>query len=159
VLVVAGALLVAVATGGASSSPSSRWTRDPPRPSLTTLGATRFAIPVSYCWAYPDRPGTSACADGSIVRLPDALRWRPRVPVRLDLRLPAHDVVIVASPYSARRHGRVTQTRLHPRRIDATGRRWVFEIPASTRDNTYLLISASFAQGDSSAEIGLKESR
>lgn len=158
VFVAAGGVAAAVAASGASPSRAApaRWSRRPPQPRLTTLGVTRSAVLVSYCWAYRDRPGTSVCADGSLAGAPPTLRWRPRALVRLDLLLPAHDVGVVASHQSSARDGRVTRTRLDLHRVDSAGAQWVFQIPAATKDNTDVLISATFAQGDIFAEVGLR---
>jgi hypothetical protein len=148
-------ILAAAGAGGSPVAPS-RWSSRPPQPSLTTLGVTRTAVLVSYCWADRGRPETTACADGSLARVPVTLPWRPRAEVRLDLHLPAHDVDVVASHQSVGRGGRVIQTRLHLRTMDSAGRRWAFQIPPRTRVGTDLLVSAHFAQGDVFAAVALE---
>jgi hypothetical protein len=84
------------------------------------------------------------------------LRWRAGATVRLDLRLPAHDVSVkaerIATP-GARPRGVV---RLHARRLDGTGRRWALRIPSRARRATDLLIFARFEGGDMLADLGLR---
>jgi hypothetical protein len=150
--VVAACLVVAaLAANGASPSHS----RQPPAPTLETLGVTQSATLVSYCWSYQDRPGTTACVDGSLAHPPHVLRWRPRTPVRLDLHLPAHDVGVEAI-HPAGQHGRVTHVQIRLRRVDSSERRWVFYVPPATKDHTVLSVSATYAQGNAFAEISLR---
>jgi len=148
---------MSVAPGQAANrSGSSAPRKHPPRPTLRTLGVARSASTVSYCWTYPTGSGRAVgiCADGSLADPPPTtLRWRPRVPVHLDLHLPAHDVEV--DTYR-QRSGRHTQVPVHLRRVDSSGRRWVFYVPRATRDHTDLLISATFARGDVLAAIGLR---
>lgn len=156
-LVAGCAVAAALAAGGSSGPPRST---HPPRPTLRALGVTRSAILVSYCWSYRTKSGGTVgqCADGSLASPPpETLQWRPGAPVRLDLHLPARDVRVDASYQPSGRHARDTQVRIHLRRVDSAGRRWVFYVPRATKDHTDLLISATFVQGDVFAEIGLRK--
>jgi hypothetical protein len=121
----------------------------PPAPRLTTLGVTRTATLVSYCWG-------GMCADGVAGQPDHVLRWRAGGTVRLDLRLPARDVSVkaerIVTPGAASR-GVVA---LHARRLDGTGRRWALRIPSRAGRATDLLISARFAGGDILADLGLR---
>jgi hypothetical protein len=140
------------ATGRSSSSAPGK---HPPRPTLRTLGASRSASLVSYCWTYPSGDGGSAgeCADGSLADLPPTtLRWRPRATVHLNLHLPAHDIEVDTYRQGS---GGPSQVPIHLHRVDSSGRRWVFHVPRATKDHTDLLISATFARGDVFAAIGL----
>src|SRR5689334_11013625 len=83
----------ALAAGSPRPYPTSA---HPPQPTLITLGVTRSATLVSWCWSHRTKTGgtVGVCADGSPARPPHQLGWRPHVPVRLDLHLPAHHVAL-----------------------------------------------------------------
>ncbi len=116
----------------------------PPTPRLSTLGVTRSASLVSYCWTR-HLPGGTA----------HTLRWRPGVKVRLDLRLPAHGVQIQAARFTSAGSRPSHLVQLKITRIDARGRRWMFRLPRRAKHATDLLISARFANGDIEADLGL----
>jgi hypothetical protein len=151
---------VATALPGSGSSPSPRSTH-PPRPSLRTLGVTQAATLVSYCWSYRTKGGggVGQCVDGTLANPAQTLRWRPRVPVRLDLHLPAHGVRVDAYRQPSGPRARDTRVRIHLHRVDSAGRRWVFYVPPATKDHTDLAISAIFTRGDVFAEIGLRKAK
>jgi hypothetical protein len=130
----------------------------PPIPRVSTLGVTRSATLVSYCWTrhLPGGTNAGACADGQPGAPANTIRWRPGVKVRLDLRLPAHGVQIQAARFSSAgsRPSRLVQLKIT--RIDPSGRRWMFRLPRRAKHATDLLISARFANGDIEAELGLR---
>jgi hypothetical protein len=145
VLALVPAAAAASSAAVAAPSPAVR----PPAPRLTTLGVTRAATLVTYCWA-----GT--CADGVAGQPDHILRWRAGATIRLDLRLPAHDVSVEAErivKLGAAPRGVVA---IHARRLDEGGRRWALRIPSRAGRATDLLISARFAGGDMLADLGLR---
>jgi hypothetical protein len=148
VLALVPAATAASSAAAAAPSPAA----DPPVPRLTTLGVTRTATLVSYCWG-------GRCSDGPGGQSDHILRWRAGATVRLDLRLPAHDVSVeaerIVTPGAAPR-GVVA---LHARPLDGTGRRWAFRIPSRASRATDLFISAYFAGGDILADVGLRRRR
>lgn len=135
----------------------------PPTPRVTTLGVTRAATLVSYCWSQhsPDGMGSGVCADG-VLATPSASRslsWRPRHAIYLDLRLPAHDVTVdvvrVARSGAAPRD----RVRLRVRQLGAGGRRWFVVVPRRALRANALVIGAQFDEGGLSAAIGLRPAR
>jgi hypothetical protein len=129
----------------------------PPAPLVSTLGITRSATLVSYCWmqTLPGGGGRGVCADGMLGRAVHTLRWQPGRAVLIDLRLPAHDVQVEAAritdPGRPARHVLALRTR----RTDRTGRRWITHLPASATSDTDLVISARFENGDLTADLGI----
>jgi hypothetical protein len=129
---------------------------------VSTLGVTRSATFVSYCWSEHLAGGSDVgrCADGNLGHPAHALRWRPGARVGVDLRLLAHDVQIQAVRIAGRpgrpgrRPGQVV--RLHAVRVDSVGRRWAVRLPQRASNDTDLLISAQFAAGDVEADLGLR---
>jgi hypothetical protein len=166
------AILIAVAAIAASTSrggraatvhaakPQRPSATGPPRPRVTTLGATRSASLVSYCWNRPTSHGgsTGVCADGIPGRPAHTLDWRPGAPVAIDLSSPPSDVQIQLARFT--RFGRqiAAMIVLPGHRDDHVGRRWTVTIPATARRSTDLLISAHFARGDIYADLGLRRS-
>ena len=131
----------------------------PPTPRISTLGVTRLASPFSYCWeqALAGGKGAGVCADGAPGAPAHSLRWRPGAPVSIDLRLAAHNVQIEVARiggFAQRMHDVV---HLNARRVDQAGRLWVIRLPQRAIQDTDLLISALFANGDLSADIGLRQ--
>lgn len=129
----------------------------PPIPRVSTLGTTRSATLVSYCWTrhLADGGGQGTCADGIPGRPAHILRWRPGTTVRVDLRLPAHGVQVQAARFGTFGSRPSHVVRVKVARSGAHGRRWTFRLPRGARGDTDLLISALFADGDIEAEIGL----
>ncbi len=129
----------------------------PPTPRLSTLGVTRSASLVSYCWTRHLPGGTEegACIDGVPGAPAHTLSWRPGVKVRLDLRLPVHGVQIQAARFTSAGSRPSHLVQLKITRIDARGRRWMFRLPRRAKHATDLLISARFANGDIEADLGL----
>jgi hypothetical protein len=70
----------------------------PPSPRVRTLGITRSATLVSYCWTEHagHGAGSGVCADGVPGHPAHTLRWRDGATIDVDLRLPAHGVQIQA---------------------------------------------------------------
>lgn len=143
-----------------TASPSSTTGTRPPAPLISTLGAGRSATLVSYCWSQR-RPGgdqVGTCADGVPGHPAHTLRWRPHAPIIIDLRLPAHDVHVQATRIMGFARPMRHALTVHPRRIGQSSRRWLVHLPVvATRDND-LSISASFANGDVFADVGLHRS-
>jgi hypothetical protein len=132
----------------------------PPAPLVSTLGVSRSATIVSYCWTRA-RPGggrVGECADGMAGHPDHTLRWRPGAAVSIDLRLPAHGVTFQTQRIS--RPGRppvhFPPLSIRARRVDRAGRRWSIRLPARSRRDTDLLIAATFANGDVFADLGLR---
>jgi hypothetical protein len=126
---------------------------------VSTLGVTRSATLVSYCWSEHLAGGLDVgrCADGNPGHAAHTLRWRPGARVGVDLRLPAHDVRIEAVRIAGRPGRRPGQVvRLHAARVDSVGRRWAVRLPQRASNDTDLLISAQFADGDVEADLGLR---
>jgi hypothetical protein len=132
----------------------------PPTPLVRTLGESRSATLVSYCWTQT-RPGgdVGACGDGVAGHPAHTLRWRPGDAIDIDLRLPAHGVTFQAKRFSsvARPTDRLFSVRA--RRVDRSGRHWIVRVPARAARVTDLLIFASFANGNLFAELGLRRVR
>ena len=143
----------------ADATPAARETH-PPTPRVSTLGVTRSATLVSYCWTHKLPAGGSqgVCADGTLVHPAHTLRWEPGARVRVDLGLAAHDVEIQAVRLEAAggRHSLSHIIRLRIAGIDASGRRWKLRLPRRAKTDTELLISARFANGDVEADLGLR---
>jgi hypothetical protein len=140
-----------------SSDPSLLPAVRPPRPRITTLGATREATLFSYCWqqARPGGGGTGVCADGAPGSPAQFLRWRPGTAVTVDLRLPAHDVLIDAARIGGFGRPMRDVVHLRARGVDRAGRRWLIRLPKRATRDTDLVISARFASGDLGADLGL----
>jgi hypothetical protein len=143
-------LVLALAPAATAASPDAR----PPAPRLTTLGVTRSATLVSYCW--PQGANSQMCADGVAGRPAHILRWRAGAAIRLDLRLPARSVRVDAARIAEAGGPLRGQVHLHPRRLDGTGRRWELRIPRRAGRVTDLLIFARFEHGDFLADLGLR---
>jgi hypothetical protein len=130
----------------------------PPEPRVSTLGVTRSASLFSYCWTEvtPGGGGRGACGDGAPGKPSHTLRWRAGATVSFDLRLPAHDVqsqaVRITGGYGGRQ-SKVVRLALH--RSDPAGRHWTTRLPGRAAPDTDLVVSASFANGDLGADIGL----
>ena len=124
----------------------------PPAPRVSTIGITRIATLVSYCW---NESGNGVCADGAPGHASHVLRWRADAPVRVDLRLAADDVSFqtarIVPPGAERDFGYV---RVRP--LDRNGRSWIFCLPPHARRANDLLISARFADGDMLADLRLE---
>ena len=130
----------------------------PPIPRVSTLGASRSATLVSYCWTV-ELPGDAeqgTCADGTPGHPAHTLRWRPGVTIRVDLRLPAHRVQLQAARFGAagNRSSRIVDVKVV--RLGASGRRWMLRLPPQAKRDTDLLISAYFASGDVEADLGIR---
>jgi hypothetical protein len=84
------------------------------------------------------------------------LRWRPGAKIRVDLRLPAHDVRIQAVRLRGGIGTRPSHIlRLKIVRVNRDGRDWRLHLtPRATRDND-LLIFATFLSGDVAADLGI----
>ena len=131
----------------------------PPVPRVSTLGVTRSATLVSYCWTHhlADGEALGTCADGTPGHSAHPLRWRPGVDIRVDLRLPAHGVQIQAMRITGHIDGRPTHiVGLKVLRVDPSGDRWVFRLPRRAASDTDLLISGFFANGDVEADLGIR---
>jgi hypothetical protein len=126
----------------------------PPRPQVSTHGVTRYASLVSYCWSEARR---GVCADGAPGRPAQNLVWSAGAALRVDLRLPAHDVHF--DTVRIRKLGTPSRDVIHlgARRLDPTGRRWLVRLPLPARPATDLLIVARFAEGDLLADLGLRQ--
>lgn len=131
-----------------------------PVPLISTLGVTRSATLVSYCWTR-SRPGGTAigmCADGTLGHAAHTLRWRPGAPIIIDLRLPGHGVSVQASQIATTAPAMHDVRAVHVRPFNRSGRR-VIRLPVGAQRDNDLLVSATFAQGDVTADIGLQELR
>src|SRR5437763_16470016 len=150
-----GATALAAMFDGSSHVVRSR--QHPPVPRVSTLGVTRSATLVSYCWAVEHGNRASGiCADGTLGTPAHTLRWRHGVKLVADLRLPAHDVQIQAVRLDGQGGQPSHVIDLKVKAADQAGRRWAFRLPRrAVRDNA-LLISANFAQGDEFAELGIR---
>jgi hypothetical protein len=129
----------------------------PPEPLVSTLGVSRSATLVSYCWQVTGRGSSRGeCADGAPGSPAHILRWRAGASVSIDLYLPAHGVQIEAARIGG--FGRAVRHVIHlrPRRVDRAGRRWVIRLPRRAEDDTDLLITARFVNGDLGADVGLR---
>jgi hypothetical protein len=129
----------------------------PPAPLVRTLGVSRSATLVSYCWTQARPSGDiQACADGVAGRPAHTLRWRPGDAAAIDLRLPAHGVTFHAQRFAsvASPAGRLFTVRA--RRVDRSGRHWIIHVPVRAARATDLLIFASFANGNVFADLELK---
>lgn len=140
-------------------APSGWQTVHPPAPQVSTLGVTRSATLWGYCWSHtlPGGGGRAVCADGAPGHPAQTLRWLPGATIRVDLRLPAHDVQIQAvriTGFWLRGRQSIIVT-LSVERVDRAGHIWSVRLPRrSARDND-LLIFARFANGDLAADVGL----
>jgi hypothetical protein len=127
----------------------------PPAPRVSTLGVTRIATLVSYCWF---ASGQGICADGAPGHAAQILRWNSNTPVRVELRLAAHDVHFetarVIAPGAERD---LAHLRAPP--LDRVGRRWIFCLPPRARRANDLLIFARYARGDMLADLRLVPAR
>jgi hypothetical protein len=143
-----------------AANPPPAITTRPPRPQVTTLGVTRWASLVSYCWTRPADHGgnVGVCVDGIPGRPAHKVDWRPGATVAVDLHLPSSDVEIQAARFN--RFGKQigVMIALQHERDDHAGRRWTVTIPAAARRSTDMLISAHFARGDIFADVGLRRS-
>jgi hypothetical protein len=126
----------------------------PPRPKVSTLGATGYASLVSYCW---HEDGRGVCADGVAGSPRQTIAWRADREVRIDFRVPAHDVSVSTARVSAA--APYPEIRLRARRLDKEGRRYLVRIPSRSRGDDELLLFARFEQGDLFAELGLRRVR
>jgi hypothetical protein len=121
---------------------------------VSTLGVTRSASLVSYCWTDQLR-GQGTCADGTPGHPAHTLRWQPGAKVRVDLRLPAHHVQIQAARFASvgSRPDHIIQLKIT--RINTSRRWWMLRLPRRATRDTELLIFAFFANGDVEAELGI----
>lgn len=146
----------AIAASGGSGS-EHRPAQHPPVPRVSTLGATRSATLVSYCWTVRDAGGGGhgVCADGIPGHAAHTLHWRPGAKIGVDLGLPAHNVQVqtdrIDSTGGRPRH--VVQ--LHVTRADSAGRRWTVHLTRRSERDTDLLIFATFHDGDVEADLGI----
>lgn len=130
----------------------------PPIPRVSSLGVTRRATLVSYCWSetFPGG-GRGVCADGTPGDPAQTLRWRPGARIRVDLRLPAHDVRIQAVRFPGGIGTRpIHIVRLKIVRVDQAGRRWTLHLSRRATRDTDLLIFATFANGDIAGDLGIR---
>jgi hypothetical protein len=138
----------------------------PPVPRVSTLGVTRSATLVSYCWSEHVAGGgaSGTCVDGIPGHPAHTLDWRPSAKLRVDLRLPAHDVQIQAVRITSGIGGRPSGiggrpshvVRLHVARVDRAGRLWTVRLPQRSASDTDLMISAFFTDGDIEADLGIR---
>jgi hypothetical protein len=131
----------------------------PPIPRVSTLGVTRKATLVSYCWQTQSAAGEGGggCADGIPGDPAHMLLWRPGRNVWVDLGRPAHDVQIQAVRFTDATGSRPHETvRVTIIALDQTGRHWKFRLPRRARRDTDLLIGAHFQNGDIEADIGIR---
>ena len=141
----------------AVSAATSARTR-PPTPFVSTLGVSRTATIVSYCWTQT-RPGggvVGECADGVAGHPDRTLRWRPDAAIAIDLRLPAHGVTFQTERFSSPGRPPDHPLVVRARRVDRAGRHWIIRLPARAERDTDLLIFATFANGDVFADLGLR---
>lgn len=141
-----------------ASEPPVYQTVRPPTPQVSTLGVTGSATLVSYCWTetLPGGGGRGVCADGAPGRPAHTLPWRPGATIRIDLRLPAHDVQVQAIRITGGFGGRQSDVvRLSVVRVDRAGQSWSVRLPRRAARDSDLLISARFANGDVTADLGL----
>lgn len=133
-IILAGTGRSATGTGGSATSVKAIRTR-PPHPELSTLGVKRSASLVSYCRSTPPTAGSGVdeCADGEACHTAQTLRWRSRVAIGLDLRLPARDVGVDATTDPRQLHD-LTRIRVH--RVTRSGRCWEF-CAAARREGRY----------------------
>jgi hypothetical protein len=140
-------------------TPSPSWfqTVRPPMPRVSTLGVTRDATLWGYCWsqARAEGGGVGVCADGAPGSPAHTLRWRFGTAVIIDLRLPAHDVRIDVARIGG--FGRPPHDVIHLRAHHVDRTRWLVVLPEAAAHGTDLLISATFANGDLSADLGLEQ--
>lgn len=134
--------------GNRSSPPALR----PPAPHVITLGATRIATLVSYCWNESRR---GVCADGAPGHAGQTLRWTVDASVRVDLRLAAHDVHFETARI-VRSGAERDVVHLRARPLDRAGRGWILCLPHNAQRANDLLIFARFAQGDMLADLRLR---
>lgn len=149
------ALAGALAAIGSADSAATHSRQAPPRPRVSTLGVTRSAELVSYCWEYQNADGTGSgqCADGEVGAPARSLRWRSPHRLVVDFRLPVHHVGIEAVRMTDGRQRHVVRPRVA--KADSSGRRWVFRLPRRAARDNILLVSATFQQGDVEAELGI----
>lgn len=128
----------------------------PPIPRVSTLGASRMATLISYCWTVqmPGGGESGTCADGNPGHPAHVLRWRPRTKIRVDLRLAAHEVRVQAAQIKRGRFRHVLDVRALP--SDPGRRWWTLRLPRLAGRDTDLLISAFFADGDIDADLGIR---
>jgi hypothetical protein len=130
----------------------------PPMPRVNTLGVTRSASLVSYCWSQtlPGGGSRGACADGRPGHPAQTLQWEPGARVRVDLGIAAHDVQIQAARFGdvGARPSHIIHLRITG--IDSSGRRWTLRLPRRAKRDTDLLIFAQFANGDVEADLGMR---
>jgi hypothetical protein len=130
----------------------------PPTPRVSTLGVTRSATLVSYCWTqnFPGGVSHGACADGIPGHPTHTLLWEPGAQIRADLGVAAHDVNVQAARFGAAggRPSHIIHIRITG--MDAGGRRWTFRLPTRAKRDTDLLISGQFANGDVEADLGIR---
>lgn len=101
---------------GCASGEHTLTRRTAPPPRLSSLGVERQASLVSYCWSVPRSNGSHG------------LRWKPEVPIVLDLVLPAHDVQVRVANNSRQSDG-LRGVDLHQ---GSLGRRWTFDLTRAT---------------------------
>jgi hypothetical protein len=152
---VALAIAGALAAISPAQSAAGRSRHVPPRPRVRTLGVTRPAELVSYCWTYDsgDNMGSGQCADGAVSSPTRTLRWRSAEKFVVGFGLPAHHVGIEAIRLKDGRERHVVWA--HPAATTTSGRRWVFRLPRSAARDNVLIVSATFPQGDVAAEVGI----
>jgi len=153
-LVLALAPLAAAATPSASKQPVAA---QPPKPKVTTLGVTKYASLVSYCW---QSDGKGICADGAGGSPKSTIAWRAGREVRIDFRLPAREVsaqtVHIATPGAPPTH----EVKLRAKRLDKAGRRYLVRLLSRSKGANELTLFARFKeQGDVFAELGLRRLR
>lgn len=157
VVIMVCAAAAAAASSGDQVAPRSR--SRPPRPRVTTLGVSRSAALISYCWQYSTSSGLiGQCADGAPGPPTHTLYCRPGVAILINLRVPGSDVhVSVAHIYRSGRYRHDVALTTHRR--DFEGRRWAVKIPRSASRSNVMFISARYAQGDMGAELGIRQKR
>jgi hypothetical protein len=153
-LVLALAPLAAAATPSASQQPV---VAHPPKPKVTTLGVTKYASLVSYCW-HTDGKGT--CADGVGGSPKSTIAWRAGREVRIDFRLPVHEVSVQTVHIAKLGAPSTGEVKLRVKRLDKAGRRYLVRIAARSKGANELVMFARFVeQGDVFAELGLRRLR
>src|SRR5262249_9157554 len=156
---VAAAVLLSLSVGAAPavSGPEAGSTH-PPMPRVTSLGVTRSATMLSYCWWQTSgNYGSGSCTGVLGLRAAHSLRWRLGANIRVDLRRPTHDVEMQAARRTVR--GEEGVIHLNIVRKDPAGQHWALPLPGRAARDTDLMISASFAHGDIQADLGIRPSR
>ena len=117
-LVLAIAPLAAAATPSPPNQPIAPY---PPKPKVTTLGVTKYASPVSWCF---QADGQGVCADGAGGSPKSTIAWRAGREVRIDFRLPAREVSVQTVHIAKPGAPPTGEVKLRVKRLDKTGRRY-----------------------------------